>query len=199
MMRPSLLLLALWTMVSCSGTTDPEIRSGEDLRLMRLEPNHPEYFNTEVRLWAKPGQEIEGSLSFKDPEGGRGEAYVRLRIGSASLERFPDGSAMGSGDSLLITLRLVNPESLLLEALPSGLRFRSGEPARLTVEYTHCDLDLNGDRVRDDRDAALLSGLAVWSQEQLDGPFSKLRSINHVSLNLLEAYITGFSRLAVAY
>jgi hypothetical protein len=197
----SLVPLALFTLTTCSGdpNTAPEIRPADQISIVWLASDHPDFYGTEVSFWAKQNQDTEGSLYFKDDQGQRGEEYARLRIRQGSLKAYPDGRPFGAEDSVLITMRVADATRIIVELLPSGLQFNAGNPAELKLEYGHDDPDLNHDGQVDSTDQGLQHQLAIWVQEVVNGPFAKTASVNSESLEEIEASLLGFSRFAVAY
>jgi hypothetical protein len=207
---PSFLLLALLTGACASEpTTAPEpsaavfarTQTYADVAIVTLEPGHPGYLNPEVSFWAKAGKDAEGIIYFADPaeRRGRGQAYARFRVRSRSLLAYPDGRPFGPGDSVLISMRVVDPDRILLEMLPSGLRFSASRPAELKIEYSHADPDYNHDGVVDTEDAAIQHVLAIWHQEVPGGPFVMSPSVNFEDKREILAQVFRFSRLAIAY
>ena len=88
---------------------------------------------------------------------GPGVAKGTLEVGA-----YPDGTPIAVGDSVLITIRLVDPRRLEVELLPAGLRFNPQEPAQLSFDFGFAEEDLDDDGDVDDRDQALSRQLAVW-------------------------------------
>lgn len=184
-----------------TDSTEPgdDTRPPGELTIVALAGNHPPFYNTEVSFWARPGEDSEGRIFFQDGNGERGEYFVRLRVRRASLRAFPDGRAFGPTDSVLITMRVPNPEQFQVELLPSGLTFDASEPAALKFEFVHSDRDLNDDGVVNGQDDALEQAFAIWRQEALAGPYVKLATIRFDSTRELQADLLGFSRFAIAY
>jgi hypothetical protein len=169
--------------------------------IVTLAANHPGYFNPEVSFWARAGQDAEGIIYFADSTDnlGRGEAYARLRIRPGSLLAFPDGRLFARGDSVLISMRVVDPDRVLFEMQPSGLRFSSSRPAELKIEYAHADPDYNQDGILDAADAAIQHALAIWQQEARGEPFVMTASVNFEAQREIQARAVSFSRFAIAY
>lgn len=169
--------------------------------IVTLAHGHPDFLASSVSFWAKAGADREGIIYFADSTDrrGRGEAFVRLRIRSRSLLAYPDGRAFLPGDSVLITMRVVDPDQILFEMQPSGLRFSSTRPAELKIEYLHADPDYNHDSTVDAEDASIQHALAIWQQEEDGGPFVPLGSVNLEDQQEIFVSVFGFSRFAIAY
>src|SRR5437867_6911354 len=66
---PRLLLIGL-ALAGCStDTTAPEERPSDELVTLRLDPNGPQLYNREVSFYAKVGEDTEGSIYFRGPQG----------------------------------------------------------------------------------------------------------------------------------
>ena len=195
---PRLLLLGL-ALAGCSDTTAPQQRQSDNLVILRLDPTGPPLYNREVSFYAKVGEGTEGSLYFRGPQGQRTDEFARLRIGSGSLLARPDGTPFGANDSILITMRLADSSWILVELQPSGLTFRSDQPAELRLKYAHADRDFNRDGEVDDRDTEVEHRLSLWRQEKPGDPFIKVGSVRSESEKLIRANLMGFTRFAIAY
>jgi hypothetical protein len=207
---PSLFFLAL-VLGGCNSepATGPETPAQVSARrqaagqvvIITLEANHPGFFNPEVSFWAKAGKDTEAIIYFADSteRSGRGQGYARLRVRPSSLLAYPDGRLFAPGDSVLITMRVADPDLILFEMQPSGLRFSTARPAELKIEYDHADPDYNHDGVVDAADAAIQHALAIWQQEGPGEPFFLTESVNIEASRQILAKVLSFSRLAIAY
>jgi hypothetical protein len=186
---------------ACSDSTAPgdNTRPPADLRIARLASTSPPLFNADTFFYAKKGEDREVRISFQNSLGGEGEEFLRLRVRKESLLSRPDGTPFAAGDSVRITVRVVDVTKILFEAEPSGLTFNPAEPAELKIHYSHADHDFNEDGSIDVFDAQLKSRLAIWRQETLTDPFLRLGSVNAEGLEEINADILGFSRFAIAY
>ena len=186
---------------ACSDSTAPgdNSRPPENLNVARLASTSPPLFNPEESFFAKKGEDRELRIYFQDVSGGQGEEFLRLRVRDESLLSRPDGTPFAAGDSVLITVRVVDVTRILFEADPSGLTFNPSQPAELKIHYSHADHDFNEDGTIDASDDQIKSQLAIWRQETLSGPFIRLGSVNIEGLEEINADILGFSRFAIAY
>jgi hypothetical protein len=103
------------------------------------------------------------------------------------------------GDSVLITVRVVDPDRLLFEFEPAGLTFSPERPAELKIHYNHADDDLDEDGDVDLEDEDLELTISVWRQENAGDPFERLFSLLLDDLEEIDAELEGFSRYALAY
>jgi hypothetical protein len=199
----SLTFLALLAgLGACSDSTNPGDTSKPpgQLTVVRLAPTSLPLFNSPDSFYAVKGQDRELQIDFQDPAtGGAGEEFLRLRVRPGSLLSRPDGTPFAAGDSVLITIRIVDPAKILFEMEPSGLRFDPAEPAELKIHYDHADHDFNEDGTVNVFDAQIKSQLAIWQQELLTDPFVRLGSVNVEDLEEINADILGFTRYAIAY
>jgi hypothetical protein len=120
-------------------------------------------------------------------------------VDAPSLLSYPDGTPFAVDDSVLITVRVVDPAQLLFELEPTGLRFNPQEPAELKIHYDHADDDLDDDGDVDSEDDEIERTLAIWRQESPGDPFVRLGSLLIEDLEEIEAELEGFSRYALAY
>jgi hypothetical protein len=196
----SLILLLAGT-AACSDATSPGdgSRPSGDLHIVRLAPASPALFNPEQSFYAVNGQDREVRISFQDATGAEGEEFLRLRVRPGSLQFNPDGSPIAPGDSVLITVRVENPDSILFEMEPAGLTFNPAEPAELKIHYAHANHDFNDDGAINTFDEQIKTQLAIWRQETLSDPFTKLGSVNVEDSEEINADILGFTRYAIAY
>lgn len=200
MTRPILLVLAAAALAACSddGSTAPE-RPPAELNILRLDPNHPPFEQTTVSFWARVNQSREGKIYFQNGQGGRGEEFARLKIDSGSLLARPDGSSFGTNDSVLITMTVVDPNRVLVDLQPSGLRFRTDKPAELKLEYGEADEDYDDDGDIDADDRSAEQKFAIWRQEKAGEAYVQLGSVKVEEAREIEAKLVSFSRYAIAY
>jgi len=197
---PALALAAL-AAAGCSDSNGPggTTRPPGELAILRLAATSPPVWNPELSFWARNDQDSEAKIWFEDSEGNAGEEYLRFRVPSGGLLSYPDGTPFGPQDSVLITIRVVDPALLFFEFEPAGLRFSPAEPAELEIEYAEADDDLDEDGDVDGEDEALEGEIYVWRQRNPGDPFERLVTLRFEDLDELEADIPGFSRFAIAY
>jgi hypothetical protein len=166
---------------------------------LKLAANSPPVFNPVESFWVTKGEGSETKIYFQDSVGGRGAEYLRLRIEDVSLQALPDGTPIAIGDSVLITIRSVDPTLILFELEPGGLTFNPQKPAELELRYKQADDDFNEDGVVDQKDDDIEDVLAIWRQENPGEAFVELSSFTIESFEEIEADLLGFSRYAIAY
>jgi hypothetical protein len=120
-------------------------------------------------------------------------------LGEITLLTRPDGTPIATGDSILITITVVDAARMILDMQPSGLRFSPSDPADLKISFFEADDDVNQDGSVDDTDATLLTRLAIWRRETAASPWVKLTSTIAFELDQVEADLLGFTGYAIAY
>lgn len=189
-------------LLACSDSSSPstgDSRPPAELNIVGLPGDAPPLYNPEASFWAVKGQDAEARIYFQDDKGQPGEEYLRLRVDGPSLQARPDGSPIAEGDSVLITIRVVNPAQMLFEMEPSGLTFSPDEPAELKIRYEETRGDLNDDGSVDGSDDDIESTMAIWRQETPSDPFVRVGTAVVKELEEADAELTGFSRYALAY
>ena len=201
--RPIILLFAglLSGALGCSDSTSPgdTTRPPADLNVVRIAAGSPALFNPEQSFYAVQGQDREVRISFQDSGGGEGEEFLRFRVRPGSLLAHPDGTPFVAGDSVLITVQVLDPTNILFQMEPTGLTFNPAEPAELKIHYDHADHDFNEDGAVNTIDDQIKSTLAIWRQETPADNFVRLGSVNVEDLEEINADVLGFSRYAIAY
>jgi hypothetical protein len=193
-------VVALLALVAGCGadTTAPQQKPTSELHFIAFASNAPAIMDTVVSFYAKLGDNREIHLRYA-PVAGQSEEFLRFEVPGEALARRPDGTAFAPGDSILITVRLTDVKHLKFDFQPAGLRFSADHPARLRVEFAHCDRDLNGDGVLDPQDQQLLLTAGIWRQETTSEPWVRLADVLHLEIDEVEANILGFTGYAFAY
>jgi hypothetical protein len=202
-LRFLLLAVCAGAAASCSDSSSPSDGGGSkppsELNVVHVSPTSTPLVSTTVSFYAVRGQNSEGSISFQGTGGGEGEEFVRLRIDANTLLALPDSTPILPGDSVLITLTVVDPTEMLFDLQPTGLQFSPADPAELKIHYDHADGDINDDGVSNALDDTLERTLAIWRQEKPGDPFVRLTSVLTIETDEATADLTGFSRYALAY
>lgn len=202
MRRARLLPIALAAVAACSDAGAPDTggtKPPSELTIIRLPAGSPAIWNPVDSFWAKKGQDRELRIYFDAPGGGPGEEYMRFRVDAASLQALPDGTPIAVGDSVLITIRVLDPQEIQFEFLPAGLTFNPSQPAELKIEYGETGGDLDDDGDVDTDDSTIEQEMSIWKQEQPGWDYLKVGSVKFEELEEIEAEILGFTRYAIAY
>jgi hypothetical protein len=195
--------LALVALGCGSGRSTPPLtdeRPANELTFLRPATGAPQFADTTVRFYAKRGEDRQVRIRYALAPGSTElEEFVRFRVRPEALQAYPDGRPFAQGDSVLITVHVVDFARLIVEFEPSGLRFSAARPAELTFKYDDADHDFDGDGDIDADDRGAEPLLAVWRQEAPGQPWLKLTSNVEIELDEIEADLTGFSGYALAY
>jgi hypothetical protein len=199
-----LIALPLLLTLACSdsgGPDDDDTRPPSDLTILRLSEDSPPLFDPEESFYAIRGEDREVRIFFEneDNPGEPGDEYLRFEVDAEALLAYPDGTPFAEDDSVLITVRVVDPARLLFEFEPAGLTFSPSRPAELKIHYDKADDDLDEDGDVDIEDDALELTIAIWRQEADGDPFVRLGSLLLDDLEEIDAELQGFSRYALAY
>lgn len=203
--KKTFVILAIGASLGSAGCRDgtapaPVSRTADQLHFVRPAPNAPALPDTAVSFWAKRGEDRELRLYYNAQSGsGTGAEFLRFTVPAAALAQRPDGSAITVGDSVLISVRVIDPSRLIVDFQPSGLRFSAGSPARLRFDLGETDSDLNGDGVVNTQDDSLETQLSFWRQEVPGQPWLKVASAVFTDLHEVEANILGFTGYALAF
>lgn len=192
--------LSAATLASCGESTAPQGKRTEELHFLRLAPGAPPLAAQAASFYAKVGEDRELKMFFRpNPTETDSSEFLRFRVDAGALSRRPDGSMFAVGDSILITVTIVDLSRLILDFQPSGLRFNSQRPAELKIHYEYADHDFDDDGDEDQVDVLLEGTFDIWARENASQPWFPLGSIRHLEIDEVEADIFGFSNHALAY
>ena len=170
-----------------AGTTRPE----GQLTFLQPGADAPDIANPVIEFDAVRGQDSEVFMYYhRRADRPDSTEFLRFRVDGRSLDRRPDGSAIADGESVRITITLVDPARLIVQFQPSGLRFVAGRPAELRIKYLEAD---------DDVDDSTRRQFSIWRQETSTGPWESQPSTVLLSTSEVETVVTGFSNYAIAY
>ncbi len=160
----------------------------------------PAIANPIVTFYAKSGDDREAFMYYRSRASGRDSTvFVRFRVPKRALLTRPNGTPFATGDSILITITLVDPAHLELSFEPSGLRFSPSDPAKLKLSFLEADEDLDRDGSVSSSDVAVQSLLAVWRRENASQPWTKQTTLFTVGTHELETDVTGFTGYVIAW
>jgi hypothetical protein len=160
----------------------------------------PTIANPVVSFYAKVGEDRQAFMYYrKRATRNDSTVFLRFRVRRDALLARPNGSSFAPGDSILITMTLVDPERLIVNFAPSGLRFSSANPAELKMNFFETDDDLDDDGSVDTRDTAIQTLLAVWKREGPSLPWVKQLSRLTASTEEIETDVVGFTDYVIAW
>jgi hypothetical protein len=197
-LRRILFALTAAAVLACSDNTGPESRPDADLHIVQQHTLAPPLDSTVARFWAKVGEGREVRIEYQPPLDSA-EDFLRFEVPGDGLLRKPDGSAFQPGDSILITITVVDAARFLFRFEPSGLEFNPEHPARLKIYYYFSNHDFNEDGVVDSDDDAIEHLLDVWRRESTTSPWFRVGSVKFEVSDEIDANILSFSEYALAW
>jgi len=183
-----------------SGPTSIPPRTTLNLNVVVQDSTYKPLLSARGSFYAKVGEQREVRLVYQGiTPADSGAEFLRFEVPADGLYRKPGGAAFVPGDSILITVTVVDPKKFLFDFQPSGLQFNPSQPAQLKVEYHYADPDFNGDGTIDSRDAQIATMLALWRREPPDTLWFTESAAKSVELEEFDANILSFSQYAVAW
>jgi hypothetical protein len=195
-----LLAAAVAGALSCSDTSGSTGPTSPGPRLLTASSSYPALATTQASFWAVKGKTAGADIWYRARSGQSDSTkFVEFRMGTNSLDRRPDGSAIAPGDSVLITLTVSDPTHLIINYQPSGLQFSASDQPTLKMYYVACGDDLNYDGVVDATDDLIQSQLRIWRQEAPGLPWTEMAGSVVKSLKEVDAQLSGFTGYAISY
>ena len=199
MRRIFIAAVVIVAMAACSSDPGPDdTRPPGDLTILRLAQGTPPLVTDSAGFWAVAGEDREVRIDIAPVQD-----YLKFRVRPGALRLYPNGTPFAPGDSVFISVKVINPDSLYFQFTPAGLKFNASEPAELSLDYDHAGFTVEGDYDNDgDSDAnddALESEFSIWQQESAGEPFIRLNGLIEVELDEINVDILGFTRYALAY
>lgn len=160
----------------------------------------PAIANPVVTFYAKVDESTEAYMYYRSRPGRADSVdFVRFRVPQGSLLTRPDGTPFVAGDSILITITLVDPAKLLVRFEPSGLRFDPTKPADLKFSFLETDEDRDDDGAVDSDDTAILALLDIWKRETVTAPWIRQTSVMTIGTHEIETDVFGFTDYIIAW
>jgi hypothetical protein len=174
--------------------------ASSDMHFLRTRTGAPPLAELSASFYAKLGEDRGVAIYYHAEPGALDSVkFLDFRVPPGALMTSPDGRAYMPGDSVLISVTITDPDHMILQFQPSGLKFSPQSPAALQLSFLQADNDLNGDGVVDAQDSALKAQLSIWVQESAGGLWTQLSSTLALDLEELTVGIGGFSGYAAAY
>jgi hypothetical protein len=201
MRRATVIAVALaLLLLGCGDNTGPAGVPDAQLTIVRQDTLAPPLLATQASFWAKVGDGREVRLFYQGAlPSDSAQEFLRFEVPGDGLLQKPDGSAFQVGDSILITVTVVDTARFLFQFEPSGLRFNPEHPARLKVKYFNGEHDFNGDGVEDADDAAIETVLDLWRRTGPGALWFKIGAVKFEELDELDANILSFSDYSIAW
>ncbi len=197
-MRRFMLLFSAALLLGCSDNTGPGGRPNADLHIVEQDTLAPPLDSTVLRFWAKVGDGRDVRVGYQPPADSA-EDFLRFEVPGDGLLRKPDGTAFQPGDSILITITVIDPTRYAFRFEPAGLQFNPDHPARLKLHYLRANHDFDGDGDQDPADAAIETMLDLWRRESVSAPWFRIGSVQFEALDEIDANILSFSEYALAW
>lgn len=203
-MWKAMLIMAMMGLAACGGDSPaaPEPIVKPEVQLRFLSPAAGATLSRDsVSFWAVAGRGREAGLYFRPRAGSTDSVrFLLFKIESDTRLRRPDGTLVANGDSIRITIRVLDFSRLITRFEPSGMKFER-DPAELRLDFGNADGDYDDDGDDDAADDEKVSSFAIWKQERTGLPWTKLTSQVEISGNLREvkAEIGSFTNHAVAF
>lgn len=196
----TLTLLTAALAVSCTDSAGPGGVPTSQLSFVRQDTLAPLLVATRDSFYAKVGDGRQMSLFYQGATpADSGEEFVRFEVPGDGLLRRPDGSTFPPGDSILITVTLVDAAQFIFQFEPAGLVFSTNHPARLKIRYGNAQHDFDGDGDQDAADDSIEHQLGLWYQRAVGDPWVRVGFVKFENLDEIDANIFSFSQYAVAW
>ncbi|MGH7606038.1 MAG: hypothetical protein ACREME_01755 [Gemmatimonadales bacterium] len=184
----------------CSENTGPAGRPDANLNVVRQDSLAPPLLTYEASFWAKVSDGREVHLNYQGTApADTGAEFLRFEVPGDGLLRRPDGTAFQDGDSILITITVIDSGRFRFRFEPAGLQFNPEHPARLRVRYFQCEQDFDGDGDEDADDERIEQLLDLWRRTGPGALWIRVGSVKFEELDELDANILAFSEYAVAW
>jgi len=185
-------------LLGCADNAGPGGVPDAELHIVQQDSVTPPLVSSQATFWAKVGDGREVRLFYQVTPADSDE-FLRFEVPGDGLLRKPDGTLFQTGDSIRITVTVLDPKRFSFQFEPSGLVFNPDHPARLKVRYFGCDHDFDGDGDLDSTDAAIEHELDLWMREGSGAPWFRMGAVKFEELDELDANIPSFTEHAVAW
>ena len=194
-----LTVLLLLATAGCDSLFSPERATGVEngrLTVIRVAPDAPPLEQTTVTFWMVRGRQHEVEIRYQ-ADGYNGKC-LRLVIPAEAPLRHADGRPIEPGDSIQVTVRVIDPQLFLFEIEPAGVLLNPAYPARLEIRYRWMAQDANGDGRVDERDEELSNRFRLWAQDPETERWVTVPATRFSDIQEIHAPITTFTRYALA-
>lgn len=192
------------TLVACSSSSAPKasaVKSSAQIHVTLESGTAKPLLAKQASFWPKVGVDRAVRLFYQGATAvDTGQLLLEFEVPPDGLYKRPDGTAFQPGDSILITVTVVDTTRFLFDFQPAGLQFNPANPARLKVEFANANHDFNSDGVIDARDFAIeADSLGVWRRDPPDTLWYRQYAIKFGLPEEFDTDVLGFSQYAVAW
>jgi hypothetical protein len=186
---------------AASSATRDVSGGGDDTTLLTAAANAPAIANPAITFTAIRGRDTLVRMYYHATRPGAHDStvFAVFRVPAKALSNRPDGTRIADGESVTITMTLVDAVHGVIDFQPSGLRFSTKNPAVLRITYADDDLDLNHDGVVDSADTALERTFYIGGRETPDSPWFRVASTLLQEAGEVEGSIYGFTGYAILF
>jgi hypothetical protein len=199
----TLSLVALLALLACNNSNAPAPPvDASQLHFVVQDTTAPPLYSDTASFLFTVGQNGEIRMYYADTTKqppAPGEEFLRFDVPGDGFFRKPDGTLFQPGDTVRISITVVDPTKFLFEFQPSGLQFSPEHPAALKVQYAHSNHDYNDDGVVDPADSTIQGQLDIWKNDPPSTLWFKLGSVNIEPFEELDANVFSFSQFAIAW
>src|SRR5260370_6277152 len=155
------------TLAACSSSSAPKasaVKPPAQLRITLEAATAKPLLAKQLSFWPKVGADRAVRLFYQGATAvDTGQLLLELEVPPDGLYRRPDGTAFQTGDSILITVTVVDTTRFLFDFQPAGPQFHPPNPARLKIPYPNANHDFNSDGdLRPRRFPLEADSLGVW-------------------------------------
>lgn len=198
--RRLMVLATVLLVAACDDDSTGPVEDNSNLTFLEPAPTAPELGVQTVTFNAVQGQDTERIMWYRKRPGSTDSSKVlRLRVDKDAQIVRPDGTPLAAGQSVAITITIIDPVRLIADFQPAGLQFLGSEVADLTMWYDERDHDFNDDGVIDASDSLIEQTLAIFRRESRTAPWVKLTGDIQIEFDEIEAEISGFTNYVIAY
>jgi hypothetical protein len=194
-------LLVLVVAGACSSASGPASAPPRaSVNFVVQDSTYKPLLSTQGSFYAKVGAARKLRLVYQGSTPiDSGSELLRFEVPTDGLSRKPDGTTFGPGDSIKITITVVDPKKFDFDFQPAGLQFNPNDPARLKIEYRYANHDFNGDGKIDSTDVRIATLLNLWQREPPDSLWFTFGAVKFADLEEFDANVLSFSQYAVAW
>ncbi|HXT17191.1 MAG TPA: hypothetical protein VN706_16255 [Gemmatimonadaceae bacterium] len=179
-----------------------DIAGEDDPNFLNIASTAPSIANPVITFTATKGRDTVVKMYFRARASGHGHdstVFAAFKVPAKALAYRPDGTPILDGQSVTITMTLVDSVHGIIDFQPSGLRFSTKNPATLRISFADDDPDLNQDGTVNAVDLALAANLHMICRESPDSQWFRIPSTLFPETGEVEGIIYGFSGYSIEF